>query len=205
MIDDQTKTFLEECNEMNALILDHFKVWSFVEMGMRRLLSQILQLKPESDSLSSVIYYTPTSLGARIEIVDKVTVHYMECWKFNGEIHGTGFFPSWKKIAGALIGGMKTRNTVAHASPITVYMYGKDHCRLTSAMDDVIRVGGKAAKQELPGYGVYDLRKCNARLRVVTDALDITREFIDFLQTKHGASHEILQKLEDHLKKLDSP
>src|SRR5687767_7792920 len=88
----------EERKALDEAILSHFRLWSMAEFSLTNLLISLLGIPPSRNYLAMVVYYTPTSLDARLAMVDNTVVHFIEAVPWEDKSIPERFTPLWAKV-----------------------------------------------------------------------------------------------------------
>lgn len=124
----------EDYRRMEKAVADMTLIWSRVEIELVEVLAEVINDK--SKVLASAILFAPTSLDARVAIVDKAFVALLPQLRDSEKIAG-----SWEKTVEKLLKHKRTRDRVAHGQVVSVEQAdGSFAVRLTASLYDVNRL-----------------------------------------------------------------
>lgn len=154
-----------------------------------------MRIEPRSSHVAYALYYSPTSLEARTELVHNALSQLIA--------ENTGLAaiaPLWA-LTYTKIGRARTiRNAVAHGTPHTLNIHGKNYARLTSPAFDVIRVGRIVSKGQIPGIAAQDLVDAVARVAHLMECVDDVNRAIVAFRDNPPTFEGQLRSLENRLK-----
>ncbi len=184
-----------EHEKLRGAIVAHQRGWAELEIALSALLYEVLRIEPRSSHVAYALYYSPTSLEARTELVHNALSQLF------AENVGLAPLESLWKLTHRKIGGARTiRNTVAHGTPHTLSIGGKSYARLTSPAFDVIRVGRIVSKGQIPGISAQDLVTAVARVAQLMECVDDVNRAIVAFRDSPSTFEEHLRLLRDRLK-----
>lgn len=188
-----------EHERLRGAILAHQQVWVELEIAMSTLLYEVLRLEPRSSHIAYALYYSPTSIEARTELV-----HNALCQLIAENTGLVVIEPLWaltyKKIGRA----RAIRNAVAHGMPLTLSVNGKNHARLTSPAFDIIRVGRIISKGQVPGIAAQNLMDAVKKVALLMECVDDVNRAIVAFRDNPQAFEGHLRSLENRLKGASS-
>jgi hypothetical protein len=208
MSSEELKKIAHEHRELEHAILANFRVWSLCENVLSVLVQRVLRLEGPMGSFGSVVYFSATSLGARLAMVDNLVTHMLEACVWTDKSIGERATKVWASTYKLLDDSIWERNIIAHGSIHPIFAQGKNHVRITSPMFDVLRFSGKLVKGKIPGLGLEGLQKANRRLLKAHDAIHMFMAFLAFIPLGDAQPlytpatwQEKLAQLEAHLQK----
>ena len=183
-------------------------IWAFnqrfseLEIALSTLLYEAIHAEPRSSKIAYAVYYSPDGFHGRIALVDNVIKQLIF---ENGGL--SDLTEQWNILFKNFGGVRKMRNTLAHGTPITLLIRGRNHVRLTSPAFDVIRVGRPLASTgDPPGLKTDDIRDGTSKLRWLADRVDEVNRAIDaFHQNEPKAFSERFAALKAGLQTSHNP
>jgi DNA-directed RNA polymerase subunit L len=127
--------------------------FSELEIALSALLYECINVKDRNSKVAYAVYYSPTSFDARCDIVENVVKQLAIENKPLAKLTDL-----WTDVEGELNKVRRLRNAVAHSSPNTLGIRGKNHARMTAPPFDVIRVGRPIALGRIPGLTSSEIR-----------------------------------------------
>jgi hypothetical protein len=190
-----------EYQSSNNAALAIYRGWSELELALSGLLYEVLHLPTKGSRLANVIYFSPTSLGARTTLVNDAVLQLIE-----EDEKGLGDLrPLWAEVFKQMRPERETRNAVAYGSPITLSVRGKNYVRWTSPPFDHIRVGRPISKNKIPGVSADQLSRSVQQLSHHRDCVDDVNRAVVAYRDTPSTFQEKLVMLREHLKTLSSP
>ncbi len=163
--------------------------FSELELVLGNLLSAIINIK--DSKIAHAIYYSPTSFDARSEIITNAIIQIAT------ERHAlAGLLLHWEKISEKIGQSRRLRNAIAHGSLLNISIGKTVHARLSPPAFDVIRVGRKIAKRQVPGLTASDINRGIQNLILL---FECTNQVIQLLTEFHEGNLS-LQGRYDELK-----
>ena len=188
-----------EHEQLKAAILAHQRGWAELELALSALLYEVLRIEPRSSHIAYAIYYSPTSLEARTELV------YNALSQLIAENKGLAAIePLWKLIHKSICRARKVRNVVAHGTPHTLSIQGKNYARLTSPAFDVLRVGRIILRGQIPGIAAPDLFAAAKKLTYLMECVDDVNRAITAFREEPPTFETRLRALQERLKSAGS-
>jgi hypothetical protein len=166
--------------------------FTHLELSLSALLYSILNL--QNSRLAYAIYYSPTSFDARAELVGNCILQIASENKQLEEIGGL-----WNGVDIRLQQVRRLRNALAHGAPITLSINNKRHVRFTAPAFDVIRVGRKIDKRQIPGLTISDISGAASRLVWLSEAIDHFNRLIAEFYDGNPSLLEKFGRLKRHL------
>jgi hypothetical protein len=161
-----------------------YYTFSTLETALSALLYAILNLR--DSQIAYAIYYSPTSIDARAEMVHNAVIQIAAERKPLADL-----LPLWETIYRKTQRVRTLRNAVAHSSQITYGIKNKLYARLSPPAFDVIRVGRKQAQRQIPGLTSNDLWEGIRKIRWLTERVDdVNRLVTEF----HDGNPSLLEK-----------
>jgi hypothetical protein len=187
-----------EFHELRNLMLNHFHVWSQLEMALSALLYVLLNIQPKSSHIAYAIYYSPSGFEARRKIIDDAVIQFI---KENPDIESLR--NHWNDINRYLGLARNKRNIVAHGSPLKLTIRGKNYIRLAPPAFDVLRIWNKTTAGTIPGLSTKNLSDAICQVQQLQECVDSVNKFIDAFQENDSESlKERFLLLEANLKKI---
>jgi hypothetical protein len=181
--------------KLRGAIVAHQRGWAELEIALSALLYEVLRVEPRSSHVAYALYYSPTSLEARTELVHNALIQLI------AENPGlTAIAPLWASTYRKIRRARTIRNAVAHGTPHTLSINSKSYARLTSPAFDVIRVGRTASKGQIPGIAAQDLVDAVTRVARLMECVDDTNRAIVAFRDNPSAFEEHLRSLASRLK-----
>jgi len=188
-----------EHERLRGAILGHQRAWAELEIALSALLYEVLRLEPRSSHVAYSLYYSPTSLEARTELVHNALSQFLA--------ENTGLAalaPLWTLMYRRIGRARRIRNAVAHGTPHTLNIKGKNYARLTSPAFDVIRVGRIISKGQIPGITAEDLVDAIKRVARITECVDDANRAIVAFRDQPSTFGGHVRSLKNRLKSGDS-
>ncbi len=151
--------------------------------------------------MANVIYFSPTSLEARITLVSNAVLQLNE----EDEQGLSDLRPQWTNVIKKMRPERETRNAVAHGSPISFHVRGKKYVRWASPPFDHLRVGRLISKDKIPGVSADQLVRSGQQLRYLMECVDDVNRAVVAYRDTPSTFQEKLVVLQEHVKALDSP
>ncbi len=185
--------------ELNNAILAHQRAWVELEIALSALLYEVLNVEPRSSLIAYALYYSPTSIEARTELVHNALNQLIT------ENPGLApLAPLWLLLYKKIGRARTTRNAVAHGTPHILSINGKNYARLTSPAFDVIRVGRPISKGQIPGIGAHELSDAVKRAVYLMECVDEVNRAVAAFRDQPQTIQENLLSLENRLKSAGS-
>lgn len=167
---------------------------SNLELGLSTLLYAILNAK--KSKLAYAIYYSPTSLEARCDLVENALIQIAS---ENDALDS--LIPSWALISERLRRIRNVRNAIAHGSPVTLNIRGKAYARWIPPAFDVIRIGRKIDRRQIPGLSLNDLKQGATKVHSLTECIDAVNRTVTGFHASEALQPKF-RELEDRLTAL---
>lgn len=169
-----------EYQTSNNAALALYRGWSELELALSGLLYEVLHLPNKGSRLANVIYFSPTSLGARTTLVNNAVLQLIE-----EDEKGLGnLLPLWTEVIKRMRPERETRNAVAHGSPITLHIRGKKYVRWTSPPFDHIRIGRPISEGGIPGVSADQMSRSVQQLGYLMECVDdVNRAVVAYRDT----------------------
>ncbi len=184
-----------EHEKLRAAIVAHQRGWAELEIALSALLYEVLRIEPRSSHIAYAIYYSPTSLEARTELVHNTLNQLIV---ENGGL--ATIEPLWASIYKKIGKARAVRNAVAHGTPHTLNIQGKNYARLTSPAFDVLRVGRIISKGQIPGVAAQALVDAVKRVAHLMECVDDVNRAIVAFRDSPSTFQAKLRVLQDRLK-----
>lgn len=195
------ETLDAEYQTSNNAALALYRGWSELELALSGLLYEVLHLPNKGSRLANVIYFSPTSLDARTTLVNNAVLQLIE----EDEKGLSDLRPLWAEVFTKMGPERKTRNAVAHGSPVALNIRGKKYVRWTSPPFDHIRVGRPISKGGIPGVSANQMSRSVQQLGHLMECVDDVNRAVVAYRDTPSTFQEKLFALREHLKALSSP
>ena len=192
----------KEHTELRNAIWAFNRWFSELEIALSALLYEAMHAEPRSSKIAYAAYYSPDGFHGRIVLVDNVIKQLI----FENDAL-SDLAEQWNLLFKNFSGVQKMRNSLAHGTPITLAIRGRNHVRLTAPAFDVIRVGRPLASTgDPPGLKADDIRNGVLKLRWLAGRVDDVNRVIDaFHQNEPIAFSERLLVLKSGLQTSHNP
>jgi hypothetical protein len=180
MVDDATnpetlRRLAEETRRLREGVALITFAWANVENAMAMLLHAIL--RDDQGRFSSAIYFTPSAIETRFNIVNKAFHELLDGTPVEKELSEVG-----SKIFSKLQKLKETRNKVAHGQVVTSgSLNGKNHVRLMHPIFNVQKSREAFRAGQLAGLTASDLEKHLAIVSQLVTRLEVLRSIVDLI------------------------
>ena len=170
--------------------------------GLETALSALLyaMLNIQKSQIAYAIYYSPTSFDARAELVGNALIQLATENKPLADL-----LEIWTTISDSIRQARNLRNAIAHSSPLTHSINGKLHARLSPPAFDVIRIGRRLAKRQIPGLSAHDIWEGIKKVRALDECVDCVNRLVAEFHDGNPSLQKRYDALKRGLTKLDNP
>ena len=186
----------EEYKKLRSYMVSFSISWSELEMALGNLLSEILNI-PHS-RIAHAVYYTPPAFDTRVKIIDSTIYQII---KENNDL--SELTKLWEKLFKKINEIREKRNLIAHGSPCTFLINGKQHLRFAPPAFDIVRIHPKKDKRQLPGLSVDDMKRAVIKLQWVIDRVDDVNRMLVSYHKKDGTLSDKIRILEENLQNMN--
>jgi hypothetical protein len=173
-------------------------IFSTLETALSTLLYAILNIR--DSQIAYAVFYSPTSFEARAEIVNNALIQIA-----TERQPLAGVLPLWQTVRDKMQDVRRLRNAVAHSSQTTYGIGDKLYARLSPPAFDVIRVGRKRAKRQIPGLTSHDLWEGIKKIRWLSERVDDVNRLVTEFHDGNPSLREKYAALEAGLRAGRSP
>jgi hypothetical protein len=192
-----------EYRELQSAILALARAWSQLELALSNLLYELLNLPSKASRLAHTVYFSPTSLDARMTMVGNLVARYVEENKAVPEL--SGLMPLWDNMDEPHFKSARTvRNAMAHGCAQKFQWRGEMYVRLMSPAFDVIRVWKKFDEGKIPGLSVKQVSSSVRKVNHLELCVDEVNRIIVASRDEPEALPAIFDELKARLAQLAS-